>query len=256
MELELFNQDKFNHAVKLAETLAKSTIVPQHFRGKGADVFAAIVLGSELGFSPMQSLNAIVMIQGNATMKAQTQLALVRAKCPKAIIKINVDEEKKIAVCEVKRDENDFGYTATWDMNKAKLMGLACRDNWIKQPTTMLRWRALSEALRTVFPDVLQGLYATEELEELPPIKNEEQPFAITITKEDMDKDFPIPDHEKVVGDLYRIQNGKFRQKQLKDISPEELEEYLTDLELRKTPKQWEVELAEVLKTYLEMIGA
>ena len=254
MELQLFDQDKFNHAVKLAETLAKSTIVPQHFRGKGADVFAAIVLGSELGFSPMQSLNAIVMIQGNATLKAQTQLALVRAKCPKAIIKIEIDEEKKTARCLAKRDESDFGYEAFWDMNKAKAMGLSGRDNWIKQPTTMLRWRALSEALRTVFPDVLQGLYATEELEELPPIRSEEQPFAITLTKEDLDNDFPILPEEKEVGPNYRIQNGKFRSKQFKDISPEDLESYYDTLELRANKKSWEIDLMNTIKEYLETL--
>ena len=80
MELQLFDENKFNQAVKLAATLAKSTIVPMHFRNKPEEVFAALVMGAELGFQPMQALNSLVMIQGNATLKASTMLALARAK--------------------------------------------------------------------------------------------------------------------------------------------------------------------------------
>ena len=243
-ELTLYNQDQFSHVVKLSETLAKSTIVPMHFRGKPAEIFAAIAMGSEYGLQPMAALNAIVMIQGNATMKAQTMLAIVRAKCKDAIINISQDEDKKAVIVTVKRDGKDPGYTSVWDMNKAKSMGLASRDNWIKQPITMLRWRALSEALRVAFPDVLLGLYSTEEMEELP------EKRLINIS-ESLDEDFPIPDDEKICGDKYRIQNGKFRSQQLKDIDANDLAEYWEELESRKNKKEWEINLANVIKDYL-----
>lgn len=157
-------QRKFNQAMQMAITLSKSTIVPVHFRGKPDDVFACIMLGSELGFKPMMSLNSIVMIQGSATLKAQTMLATVKARCPKAIIKITVDEVLKKVIVEAKRDVDDTGYIATWDMDKAKLMMLTTKDNWVKQPMTMLRWRAVSEALRIVFADILMGIYSAEEM--------------------------------------------------------------------------------------------
>ncbi len=165
---ELSNEAReFNRQMKISHTLAKSTIVPMHFRGKPDDIFACVMLGSELGFQPMMSLNSIVIIQGQATLKAQTMLAVVKSKCKSAIISIIVDEEKKIAVVKAQRDSDDPGYTATWDMAKAKNMGLSSKDNWIKQPTTMLRWRAVSEAVRMVFADVLMGIYSTEEFQDI-----------------------------------------------------------------------------------------
>ena len=157
-------QKKFNQAMNTAITLSKSTIVPVHFRGKTEDIFACIMLGSELGFKPMMSLNSIVMIQGNATLKAQTMLATVKARCPKAIIEISVDENKKQVEVFAKRDLDDPGYGSMWNMEKAKLMLLDKKDNWIKQPMTMLRWRAVSEALRMVFADILMGIYSSEEI--------------------------------------------------------------------------------------------
>ena len=158
---------EFNRQMHIAKTLANTIIVPVHFRGKPADIFACVMLGSELGFKPMMSLNSISIIQGNATLKAQTMMALVRAKCPSSIFHIEVDEEKKIAIVKAQRDASDPGYTSTWDMAKAKSMGLSAKDNWIKQPTTMLRWRAVSEACRMVFADLLMGVYSTEEMEDV-----------------------------------------------------------------------------------------
>lgn len=158
---------EFNRQMHVAHTLSKSSIVPVHFRGKPDDIFACVMLGSELGFQPMMSLNSIVMIQGAATLKAQTMLAVVKSKCKDAIISIDVDEEKKIATVKGQRDSSDPGYTSVWDLSKAKAMGLTSKDNWIKQPTTMLRWRAVSEMCRMVFADILMGIYSTEEFEDI-----------------------------------------------------------------------------------------
>lgn len=168
-------QRKFNQAMQTARTLAASTIVPVHFRGKPEDVFACIMLGSELGFKPMMSLNSIVIIQGNATLKAQTMLATVKARCPSAIITITVDEEKKAVLVNAKRDADCPGYVATWTMEKAKQMGLTAKDNYIKQPMTMLRWRAISEALRIVFADILMGIYSSEEMMDMSDLQNSEK---------------------------------------------------------------------------------
>lgn len=253
MEIMLFDESKFNQAVKLASTLAKSSIVPKHFQGKGEDVFAALVLGAELGFQPMQSLQAIVLIQGQCTLKAQTQLALVRSKCPSAIIEIKADEEKKIVTCTAKRDKEDFGFTSTWDMQKAKQMGLAGKDNWLKQPVTMLRWRCVSEALRMVFPDVLQGIYATEELEE---VEASPERSLVQIMNESAEIDNPIPEEEKAVGPLYRFQNSKFRGKQFYELSVDVLEEFADDLVKRKTKKPWEVALESTIRSYLVNVGS
>lgn len=73
---------------------------------------------------------------------------------------------------------------------------------------------------------------------------------------EDMDNDFPIPPEEKVSGSPdYRIQNAKLRGKQLKDIDPEELADYLDLLEKRHAKniaKSWELEVKTSIREYLE----
>ena len=244
MDLIIQDKDKFDHAIRVASTLAKSSIVPQNFRGKPEDVFAALVLGSELGLSPMQSLNALVIIQGQTTLKAQTMLAIARAKLPK--MKLEISSDASSVTVTAKRDENDPGYTTTWDDVKAGAFGLLGKDNYKKQKLTMYRWRAISEALRVIAPDVLLGLYATEEMEDVVVEKNIQQ-----VLNESIDDDFPIPPEEKIVGPLYRIQNGKFRNLQFKDVDLIELEGYADDIDARKTKKIWETRLSEDIRSYI-----
>lgn len=133
-------------------------------------------------------------------------------------------------------------------------MGLSTKDNYQKQAKTMLTWRAIAEACRMTFPDIIMGLYVPEEFQDF-----EGKPLPATVSKDEnrvmMDEDFPIPEEEKVVGDKYRVQNGKFRTKQLKDISLEDMADYRDELIKRTTPKKdWEIELISVFGQYLNNV--
>lgn len=258
MDLSLTNKDNFDYAVKLSTTLAKSSIVPSHFRDKPSDVFAALALGAELGFQPMQALNSIIMIQGNATLKAQTMLALARAKIRD--LSVSIEEKKDCVIVIMKR--GDDSYTSTWDDTKAGAMGLLGKDNYRKQKLTMYRWRAISEALKMICPDVLMGLNTTEEMQDIPSRASQmvdntglPDPFygvRMTYTEEEMERDFPIPPEEKIIGPLFRVQFGKFRGQQFKDIDLHELEAYADDIDKRKTKKKWETDLSAAIRSYVE----
>jgi hypothetical protein len=54
--------------------------------------------------------------------------------------------------------------TIDWDMNRAKAAGLAAKDVWKQYPRSMLRARCISEAVRTIYPVVLGGMYTPEEV--------------------------------------------------------------------------------------------
>jgi hypothetical protein len=45
-----------------------------------------------------------------------------------------------------------------------KKAGLAERDNYVKRPTTMLRTRCITEALRLYAADIFMGTYETTEM--------------------------------------------------------------------------------------------
>lgn len=246
--LELFSENHLPQLYKAAETLAKSKMIPYALHGKMADVFAILVMGQELSIAPMTALNSINIIQGKPTVSPQLMIALVRSKFPNALIDVKVDDKNLIATCETARDlaQKEFSYTATWNMEKAELMGLVAKDNYKKQASNMLKWRAVAESFRVTFPDVLMGLYAPEEFQdfdgkEIRTVEN------LTPTAEELDNDFPIPENEKEIGsEDYRFQNGKFRGKQIKDVDISDLEDYVITIEKRaesKPMKAWETEV-------------
>lgn len=253
-ELTLFGGESLELLYKACATLSKSKMIPTGLQGKQEDIFAILVMGNELGIKPMQALNSINVIQGKPTVSPQLMIAMIRGKLPDCVIDIKSDAVTETVTCTTARTRQDFKdglfYTASWNMLKADKMGLSSKDNYKKQAETMLRWRAVAESCRMTFPDIIMGLYAEEEFQDL-----DGKPLQENTYESDMDKDFPIPPEEKIVGDLYRVQNGTFRSLQLKDIDPEQMAEYREKLIKRTTPKKdWELTLISVFGQYLQSL--
>ena len=231
--------------------LSKSKMVPLIFQGKQEDTFVTVLMGRELGISPIMALTAIVVIQGTVTLKVQTMGAVIRSKCPEAIIEIKVDHEGRNVKVLAKRNKDDPGYESYWDMDMARAMGLAEKDNWRKQWMNMLKARALSDAYRTVFPDVLLGLYSFEEITDGGDTKEPKSVSGIVLDaiKEDANRiyDEQRKPEDSQLGPQFLIENGTHRGKRLYQVEPIELEEYGETIRKRKDLKPWEKTLLQAI---------
>ena len=155
--IEQFNQTSL---IEQAKLLSQSGIVPKAFRGKPADVLAAILWGSELGLGAMASMSFIDVIDGNPTLNTEGRVALVRKAGHSIVIKATATE----ATVTGKRRDSGDEQTVTWTMDMAKRAGLAGKQVWKSYPEAMLTSRALSQLCRNLFADVTGGLsYAPEE---------------------------------------------------------------------------------------------
>lgn len=137
----------------------------------------AIMHGLELGLSPLSALQRIAVINGRPTIWGDGALALVKASGLCEAIDEWIEGEKPetwVAVCNVIRrgdivpTERRFSVD---DAKRAKLWGKS--GPWSDYPKRMLQMRARAFALRDAFPDVLGGLYLTEEW--LGPQQNDER---------------------------------------------------------------------------------
>lgn len=157
---------EFNIMVKRSDILAKSSLLPASLRNKPSDVLVIMMMARELDIPPLQALNGINVIQGKPVVSPQLMIALIRSKVPNSFVEIIESDNK--CVCSMCRDKSDKDqiYTSTWTLERAEKMGLATKDNWRKQASTMLKWRSVGDCARTVFPDILSGLYFPDEFQD------------------------------------------------------------------------------------------
>ena len=151
-------------AVRLAEVIADTELVPQVMRKRPDAVAAVILAGHELGLGPMQSLQTIDLIQGRPSLSPEGMRALVLS----AGHTIVVEATDKAAVVKCHRREwtAEQWTSYTFTIEDAKRADLLGKENWKKYPRAMLTARATSEAARATFADVIAGLsYTAEEIE-------------------------------------------------------------------------------------------
>ena len=153
-------------AMNCADYLSKSGAVPSKYIGKPHDILVAMSCGAPLGFSPMQSLQNIAVINGKPALYGDGVKAVILASglqeyCIEEFTATN-------ATIKIKRKgQQEIARTFTIEMaKKASLWGKA--GPWTQYPERMLYWRAYSWAARDSFADLLMGLSIVEEIRDMP----------------------------------------------------------------------------------------
>lgn len=155
-----------SEAYRIAQAVCAAKMAP-----KGLDTpeacMIAIMHGLELGLSPLSALQRIAVINGRPTIWGDGALAVVKASGLCEAIEEWIEGDKPEtwnAVCNVIRRGDIIPVERRFtveDAKRAKLWGKP--GPWSDYPKRMLQMRARAFALRDAFPDVLGGLYLTEE---------------------------------------------------------------------------------------------
>lgn len=155
--------------INFAKTVAGGSLLPQAYRNNPANVVIAVNLGQSMGLSPAESLYRINVIQGKPTASAELIAAQVRKAGHK--LRITKDEARQSVTATIVRcDDPDYPISETRNAEWAKSMGLANKDNYRKQPMTMLTWRAITACAREACPEALYGVaYTPDEMHDMDP---------------------------------------------------------------------------------------
>lgn len=164
----------------LVQTLIDSKKLPSHVKTI-EDAITIAQMGKELGFGIMQSFHYIQPIQGKLTLAARALGALLR----RGGVKYTTEEDAVYvyedgSVSEYpSSDENrkfvdrrttilfyrdDLTERCSFTMRDAKLQGLLTKDNWQRMPKEMMFARCIAKGANRIGPDLLMGLYTTEEM--------------------------------------------------------------------------------------------
>ena len=141
--------------------------------------------GHELGIPATAALRSIHVISGKPVLSADLMVALVKRSGVCEYFRV-VESTDERAVYATKR-RGDPEVKQAFTVQDAKRAGIGGGGNWAKYPRVMLRHRAAAELARLVYPDVILGVYAEEELADLPPAE------VVSVQDDVIDAEIPPP---------------------------------------------------------------
>lgn len=150
-------------ANQLAKSLSRTSFVPAAFKGNEYDATAAIIMGDELGLSPLAALRSIYVVHGTPAMYARTMVALALSHGHQIWTEKSTDGE--VVVCGQRRGSQHVE-RAVWTLARAQKAGYTSNKKYSTNSQEMLFSKAAAEVARKVAPDVLAGVpMSVEDLE-------------------------------------------------------------------------------------------
>jgi hypothetical protein len=154
-------KEEWATAMEQAAVLVQSGMLPGHIR-TAPQFLAIVVRGRELGLAPMEAISHLFLVNGKVSLDVQTQLGIIYRRLPGARVEVLESTAKVARVAASRPGRNPIEYSFTVEeATQAQLMG---KPIWRQYTKIMLLWRAIAQAARTEFPDVLAGVYAPGEL--------------------------------------------------------------------------------------------
>lgn len=199
-QMSVYSDTKlYNEALKMAEGLAKSDLVPENYKNKPESCLIAIDVARQIGArSPIFVMQNLYVVKGKPSWSGQYCDAIVRANFKK--VKVELSGEGDARGCKVTAyDENDNfceGTRVTIRMAKEEGWFSKQGSKWQTIPDLMLQYRAFAFFSRVHCPDKLLGIHDEFENFDISKIEQKaENPF---ITKEadilDIKKEFDAMD--------------------------------------------------------------
>jgi hypothetical protein len=160
----------YGDVMQVAAIMAKSGIVPSAMAGKPEACAVAIMFGLEIGLSPNQAVQNVMIVNGRASIWGDAVKALVMGsgKC-----ELFDEDPHHIALkqgfgrCRLVR-KKEFGggeVEVQFSIEDAKRAKLWTKSGpWTDHPGRMLQVRARGWACRDLFPDTLKGMQMYEEV--------------------------------------------------------------------------------------------
>lgn len=170
-------QDKeaFEQVARVANMLAKSTIVPQNYQGKPEDCFIAVEMASRMNTSPIFIMQNLYVVKGKPSWAGQACMAMIMS-CGKFrnvhhVYTGTKGTDSRGCYVEAERVSNGEIVTGTEvTMGLVKAEGWISNSKWKTMPEQMLGYRAASFFARMYCPEAMMGLQTTEEMYDANPV--------------------------------------------------------------------------------------
>jgi len=159
----------------LAKSLTQTDFVPATMKDVN-NATAAIIMGDELGFSPLAALRSIYVVHGTPALYARSMVALILSQGHEIWTESSTPEK---VVVRGRRKGSDHSEESIWTTARASKAGYTSNKKYQTNPEEMLFSKASAEICRKIGADVLLAIpYSVEDLE------LQEEPLTVTLTRE------------------------------------------------------------------------
>ena len=172
---------RFNQLWKVASGFARSTMVPEHYRGEPENCFIAVQMAIRLGVDPFMFMQKSYIVHGKPGMEAQLAIALVNSSniFDDALdYEVDGDDPKKddyrVRVFATRRSSGKVvhGPWIDWQLVRGEEWDKKKGSKWLTMPGLMFMYRAATFFARMHCPERLMGMNTVEELFDVGPVQN------------------------------------------------------------------------------------
>lgn len=184
---------EFQVAQRMAQALASSTIVPKDYQSNIGNCIIALEMANRLNTSPMMVMQNLYVVNGRPAWSSQYIVAMINASRKyKTELQYELTGEGMEMSCYAfAEDQNGHivkGPVITMAMAKAEGWIDKNGSKWKTMPEVMIRYRAASFFGRLNCPDMIMGIYSTDEVVEIGPDAYREVDPAIKVQEEIKEK--------------------------------------------------------------------
>lgn len=165
-----FSDPALADQLRFAQVLINSKALPPQIKDRYV-AFAIIQAGKEMGMQPMESFQSLTMINSRIVIWGSALTKRLRMHGWK-ITWLTEDTKAEIE-CEVQIEKGDECYR--YAISPKELEKIKSKPAYSADPKMKLRYHALSRLVRTQVAEVMNGIYAKEEIEDFEEILPEKK---------------------------------------------------------------------------------
>jgi len=248
MTHSIWNPSTVQEAIDMANLLTA---------GRGQDL---IVLHANFGHHFDGDMGRLMsqanMIQGQPTLTADAMAGICRRSGLCRYIQITEWTDRLCTVVAARTDEPaDITHEFTFSWEMATAQGLTNKRPWQKMPKQMLRARAMTMALRSVFPDAVSGVYSADEIADNKQMSEDEhEAIAARALGEELPSRRPQPRSAAPRQQQRSAAPQQQPPQQQQQIEPNRLYDFSTEEGWQKALKGWGLELSDAMDLVAHMV--
>ena len=210
----------FNTALRMAQCLASSTVVPKEYHGNVGNCMIAIEMASRINTSPMMGMQNLYIVNGRPAWSSQWIIAMINSsRRYKTELQFEFGRDRADGGLSCRAWAEDYSghkvYGPKITMNMANEEGWTSKNGskWKTMPDVMIQYRAASFFGRMNCPDMIMGIYSQEEVLDMGDIPTDG--FALVVDPStgevtEAEKDEPITQDQRQT--LFKMATSAFGQ--------------------------------------------